>query len=116
MKAILSPYIDDGFNVYLLRIVKDRLSRRSLFFIENDNNYTFEGKEYTISDIIKSVKLHGQRIYYSNNRLMNYIVYDLSQRFWLMEFNIINNMIGHYYLRYRGEMSNGEFTTKRKRK
>lgn len=36
---------------------------------------------------------------------MNYIVYDLSQRFWLMEFNIINNMIGYYYLRYKGEMS-----------
>ena len=47
---------------------------------------------------------------------MNYIVYDLSQRFWLTEFNIINNMIGYYYLRYKGEMSNGEFTAKRKRK
>lgn len=98
MREIISPFDDDAFNSYLLKYIKARLKKRALLFI---SEYDFEGKKYTSDDIIKSINRSGRKIYFSNTRLINYIVYDISQRFWITEFRDINNAIRKIYCEYR---------------
>lgn len=106
MKSILSPYNDHYFNEFLLKYIKKRLlekcykftkdeEERKYFFEKNSRNY------YTPNDIINTLQLNGRCIYFSNQPLINYIVYDLSQRFWYDELKIINNMVHKIYLEYR---------------
>lgn len=105
MKSILSPYDDFNFNTYLLQYVKKRLTRRykqltkdgddrKYFLEENSRDY------YTPEDLIDSVKLNGRSVYFSNSKLINYVVYDLSQRFWYDEFKHINNTVRKLYLEF----------------
>lgn len=106
MKSILSPYNDHYFNEFLLKYTKKRLlekcykftkdeEERKYFFEKNSRNY------YTPNDIINTLQLNGRCIYFSNPPLINYIVYDLSQRFWYDELKIVNNMVHKIYLEYR---------------
>ena len=97
MREIISPFNDDSFNSYLLKYVKARLKKRALLFI---GEYEFEGKTYTSNDIIKSIKRQGRKIFYSDYKLITYIIYDLSQRFWSNEFRDINNIIRGLYCEY----------------
>ena len=111
MKAICSPFNDDGFNEYLCSYVKDRLKKRSLIFeckykldvkeLDNDNNEIIKEIEFTPDDVIKSIRRSGRLIYFSNRNLINHVVYDLSQRFWYEELKTINNMIYRLNMEYR---------------
>lgn len=104
MKYILSPYNDDSFNRYVLKLIRRELRRKSIPFIsENKTLYKMDNKEYTPNDIINSLILVNNKIYFSNNKLVNYAVYDLSQRFWYDTLNTANNMIRNLYLQYRGD-------------
>jgi hypothetical protein len=68
---------------------------RKYFLDEDSRDY------YTPDDIIKSLKLNGRVIYFSNKELINYAVYDLSQRFWYDTMRDINNIIRKLYLEYK---------------
>ena len=70
--------------------------------------YKLDGldKEYTIDNIIDSLKLDNRMIYFSNKRLVNYIVYDLGQRLWYDVLNSINNAIHSLYIKYKGAVAN----------
>lgn len=105
MKAILSPYNDNIFNKYLLKYIKQRLRDRSSVFIRDDENrqYFLEDSKvgYTDNDIIDSLTLNGKLISFSNKKLVDHAVYDLSQRFWYEEMNRINNEIHMIYLKFQ---------------
>lgn len=58
-------------------------------------------KTYTIEDVINSIKLNKNIIAYNNQAVINYIVYDLGQRFWYDEFKIISSLIPTLYLKYQ---------------
>ena len=107
MKSILSPYDDYNFNIFLLAYIKKRLKQKCFVFTkdEEDRKYFFEKDSrdyYTPDDVINTLKLNGRHIYFSNKQLINYIVYDLSQRFWYDELKHINNMIHTLYIKYKG--------------
>lgn len=105
MKAMLSPYNDNIFNKYLLKYIKQCLRDRSSVFIRDDENrqYFLEDNKvgYTDNDIIDSLTLNGKLISFSNNKLVDHAVYDLSQRFWYEEMNRINNEIHMIYLKFQ---------------
>jgi len=106
MKSILSPYDDHYFNEYLLKYIKKRLLNKCFKFTKDDEErkYFFEKGSrdyYTPNDIINTLKLNGRHIYFSNQALINYVVYDLSQRFWYDELKIVNNMIHKLYIEYK---------------
>ena len=105
MKAILSPYNDNTFNKYLLKYIKQCLRDRSNVFIRDDENrqYFLEDSKigYTDNDIIDSLTLNGKLISFSNKKLVDHAVYDLSQRFWYEEMNRINNEIHTIYLKFQ---------------
>lgn len=105
MKAILSPYNDNTFNKYLLKYIKQCLKDRSSVFIRDDENrqYFLEDSKigYTDNDIIDSLTLNGKLISFSNKKLVDHAVYDLSQRFWYEEMNRINNEIHIIYLKFQ---------------
>ncbi len=105
MKAILSPYNDNTFNKYLLKYIKQCLRDRSSVFIRDDENrqYFLEDSKigYTDNDIIDSLTLNGKLISFSNKKLVDHAVYDLSQRFWYEEMNRINNEIHMIYLKFQ---------------
>lgn len=114
MKSILSPYDDIEFNNFLLQYLKKRLLHRCKVFVKDDEErkYFLEKNSrdyYTPLDVIKSIELvNGRVIRYSNQKLINYIVYDLSQRFWYDEFNHVNNIIHTLYLRFKGKQQSKE--------
>lgn len=110
MKYILSHYNDDQFNLYILNYTKSALLAKSAFTLENDTVYELDDKKYTSKDIIKSLTLLGNKIYFSNNKLINYAVYDLSQRFWYDVLNAVNNKLSYLYIRYKGN-NNVKLTT-----
>jgi hypothetical protein len=112
MKYILLPYRDEEFNTYILKYIKRELRSRSEFTVENNTIYEIDGKKYTSKDIIKSLILLGNKIYFSNNKLINYVVYDLSQRFWYDVLNTVNNKLSYLYLCYKGN-NHVKFTTQR---
>ena len=106
MKSILSPYDDVNFNEFLLKYIKKSLKKKCLVFIrDNEERKYFLDEDsrdyYTPDDIIKSLKLNGRVIYFSNKELINYAVYDLSQRFWYDTMRDINNIIRKLYLEYK---------------
>lgn len=105
MKSILSPYDDKYFNEYLFTYIQKRLLNRCFKYTDSDEDrrYFFEDSRhyYTPNDIINTLKLNGRRIYFSNQPLINYIVYDLGQRFWYDELKNINNIVHKIYLEYR---------------
>ena len=106
MKSILSPYDDINFNNYLLQYVKKRLLRKCRIFTRDDSERRYflnkdSSDYYTTDDVIKSLELvNGKVIRFSNQQLINYIVYDLNQRFWFDELNHINNIIHSLYLKF----------------
>jgi hypothetical protein len=108
MKSILSPYDDINFNTYLLQYVKKVLAKKCRVFIKDDEDrkYFLDEKSrdyYTPEDVIDSIELvNGRLIRFANQKLINYIVYDLSQRFWYEELKHINNSIHSLYLKFRG--------------
>lgn len=112
MKSIVSPYRDEQFNLYLLKYIKHELSVKSRFTLENDTVYELDNKKYTSKDIIKSLSILGNKIYFSNNKLMNYVVYDLSQRLWYDVLSAVNNKLSYLYLRYKGN-NHVKFTAQR---
>lgn len=110
MKVIYSPTEDEAFNEYLVKLIKERLYKRSLFFECNYslvNNHTKETTDFTASDIIKSIKCSGRLVYFSNKKLIKHVVYNLSQRFWYDEFANIQNTIHKIYLEYKRDIQEG---------
>jgi hypothetical protein len=107
MKSILSPYDDTNFNNYLLQYVKKRLAKKCRVFTKDDEERKYfldkDSRDYyTPDDVIKSIELvNGRVIRFGNQKLINYIVYDLSQRFWYDELKHINNSIHALYLRFK---------------
>ena len=106
MKSILSPYDDVNFNTFLLEYIKKSLKKKCAIFTKDDEDrkyflYDDPTKYYTPADVIKSLKLNGRVIYFSNQELINYIVYDLSQRFWYDTIRDINNIVRKLYLEYK---------------
>ena len=106
MKSILSPYDDVNFNEFLLKYIKKSLKKKCLVLTrDNEERKYFLDEDsrdyYTPDDIIKSLKLNGRVIYFSNKELINYAVYDLSQRFWYDTMRDINNIIRKLYLEYK---------------
>lgn len=107
MKSILSPYDDINFNNYLLQYVKKRLARKCKVFTKDDEERKYFLEEnsrdyYTPDDVIKSIELvNGRMIRFGNQKLINYIVYDLSQRFWYEELKHINNIVRRLYLQFK---------------
>lgn len=110
MKSILSPYNDTLFNEYLLKYVKSSLMRRCAVFRKTDEQmkYILNDSDpldyYTPDDLIKSIKLNGRLIYFSNQDLINHVVYNLGQRFWYSELARIHNMIHKLYLEFKGKL------------
>lgn len=106
MKSILSPYDDNNFNEYLLKYLKKYLKKKCTVFTKDDEERKYFLDEdsidyYTPEDIIKSLQLNGRKIYFNNQSLINYVVYDLSQRFWFDCMNQVNNMIHKLYLEFK---------------
>ncbi len=107
MKSILSPYDDVNFNNYLLQYVKKRLAQKCKVFTKDDEERKYFLDEnsrdyYTPDDVIKSIELvNGRVIRFGNQKLINYIVYDLSQRFWYEEFKHVNNIVRRLYLQFK---------------
>lgn len=99
MKSIVSPFDDIDFNKFLLRLCKVRL-KKSIEKIKDNRPYEVFGNKYSTSDILKLLTLRGRVIYFSDSRLLNYLVYDLSQRFWYEDLNFINNAIHYLYLKF----------------
>lgn len=112
MKSILSPYDDTNFNEYLLQYIKKRLKKKSSIFTrDEDRKYFLDEKSldyYTPDDIIDSIELSGRTIRFSNQKLVNYVVYDLSQRFWYDELKHINNLIRKIFFNYQRDAENFE--------
>ena len=112
MKSILSPYDDTNFNEYLLQYIKKRLKKKSSIFTrDEDRKYFLDEKSldyYTPDDIIDSIELIGRTIRFSNQKLVNYVVYDLSQRFWYDELKHINNLIHKIFFNYQRDAENFE--------
>lgn len=114
MKSILSPYDDVSFNEYLLDYIKKRLKQKCFvytkddadrrYFLDEDDPFNY----YTSDDIIKSLKLNGRVVYFSNQALINHAVYDLGQRFWYDELSHINNTIFKTYLDFKRMLINEE--------
>ena len=107
MKSITSPYDDTNFNEYLLNVLKKRLYSRCFVFTKDDSerryylDETDRFKYFTHKDIIESLVLTGKQISFSNQPLINYAVYDLSQRFWYDELRLVNNLIHKIYFQYQ---------------
>lgn len=106
MKSILSPYDDARFNEYLLKYTKKYLKKKCAVFVRDDEDRKYFLDEnsrdyYTPEDVIKSLALNGRVIYFSNQKLINYIVYDLSQRFWFDCLRHVNNIIHKLYLEFK---------------
>lgn len=107
MKSILSPYDDINFNNYLLQYVKKRLLCKCKVFAKDDTEHKYfldkNSKDYyTQDDVIKSIELvNGRIIRFGNQRLINYIVYDLGQRFWYEELKHIANIIHTLYIKFK---------------
>ena len=107
MKSILSPYDDVNFNNYLLQYVKKRLAQKCKVFTKDDEERKYFLDEnsrdyYTPDDVIKSIELvNGRVIRFGNQKLINYIVYDLSQRFWYEELKHVNNIVRRLYLQFK---------------
>ena len=114
MKSILSPYDDVSFNEYLLDYIKKRLKQKCFVFTKDDADRRYFLDEddplnyYTSDDIIKSLKLNGRVVYFSNQNLINHAVYDLGQRFWYDELSHVNNAIFKTYLDYKRMLLNEE--------
>ena len=112
MKSILSPYDDTKFNEYLLQYIKKRLKKKSSIFTrDEDRKYFLDEKSldyYTPDDIIDSSELSGRTIRFSNQKLVNYVVYDLSQRFRYDEFKHVNNLIRKIFFNYQRDAENFE--------
>ena len=106
MRSIISPYYNDNFNKYLLSYIKKSLKKKCDLFSKDENEIKYyidedsPSKFYTQGDIIKSLVLKNNVIYFSNMKLINYAVYDLGQRFWYNEINAINNMVSKIYFDY----------------
>lgn len=115
MKSIFSPYNNRSFNKYLLKYVKARLRRRCIVYFmdeddkkylldeEKDNDDKGETKEYSVDDVINSISLIGRVICFTNQKLINHIVYDLGQRMWYEELKHINNILPTLYLRFNSK-------------
>lgn len=106
MKSILSPYDDARFNEYLLEYAKKYLKKKCNTFVRGDEDRKYFLDEnsrdyYTPDDVIKSLALNGRVIYFSNQKLINYIVYDLSQRFWFDCLKYVHNIIHKLYLEFK---------------
>lgn len=101
MKAIFSPISDDDFNKFLLTVCKSRISK-SISSIKENRPYELDGKKYSANDVLDLLVLRNRTIYFSNNKLLNYIVYDLSQRFWYEDLKHINNMIYLLHIKFNG--------------
>lgn len=103
MKSILSPYDDSQFNEYLLQYLKRRLKKHVSMIKNEDRKYYLDGSRnyFTPEDILESLGLNGRVICFSNRDLINYVVYDLSQRFWYDEMKNTNNLIYRLYLEYK---------------
>lgn len=113
MKSILSPYDDVAFNEYLLTYIKKRLTQKCFVFTKDDTErrYFLDDNPmnyYTSDDIVKSLKLNGRLVYFSNQELINHAVYDLSQRFWYDELKHINNAIHRIFLDFKRMALNEE--------
>lgn len=106
MKSILSPYYDEEFNYRLYKLIKRCLRQKVCLFEEDTElKYSLDGKDYTAADLIKSVSVIGRQIFYNNQKLVNYAVYDLSQRFWYDIFSSVNNIIPTLYIKYKGALA-----------
>lgn len=105
MKAIMSPYHNVKFNNCLVKYIQHALKLRSKVFLSDDEIKVYKlpisDKTYTIEDIINSIKLNKNIITYGNQSVINYIVYDLGQRFWYDEFKTISSLIPTLYLKYQ---------------
>jgi len=111
MKSILSPYDDIVFNEYLLNYIKERLRRKCFIFTKDDTERRYFLDDdplnyYTYDDIIKSLRLNGRQVYFSNQALVNHAVYDLSQRFWYEELKHVNNIIYKIFLDFKRTLCN----------
>lgn len=114
MKGVMSPYNDEGFNSFLYLCCINRLRQKACKF--ESFSFEFEGTKYTLEDIIKLLKHNGRSIYFSNQKIINHLVYDLGQRFWCEVLRDVNNLIRWLYLRYNGEKAeNDKSTFKRQR-
>lgn len=110
MLAIYSHYKDKNFNKHLYELCINNLNKKIKLY---DCTYNFNDKTYTMNDVLNTLVLDNNKIYYNNRSLINYIVYDLSQTFWSDQLNAINNMLGKLYLEYRREYD--KFISQQKR-
>ena len=114
MKSIMSPYNDEGFNKFLYRCCLNRLRCKALHF--ESFSFEFNNNKYTLEDIIKLLKRKGRCIYFSDQKVINHLVYDLSQRFWYEVLKDVNNLVRWLYLQYKGaKAENDKSTFKRQR-
>lgn len=120
MKSITSPYDDICFNEYLLKYIKKRLKKKCIIFTKDgeERKYFLDENSrdyYTSDDIIKSLALNGRQIYFSNQALINYAVYDLSQRFWFDELKNVNNIIRKLYMLFRAHNDNRTISVQKRK-
>ena len=113
MKSILSPYDDIYFNEYLLNYTRNQLKKKCMMFTKDDTErkyYLDDSRNYfTHVDIIKSLQLvNGRELKFVNQSLINYAVYDLSQRFWYDELKNISNIIHRIYFQFKQLVSTEE--------
>lgn len=110
MLSIYSHYKDENFNKHLYKLCISTLNKKIKLY---DCTYNFNNKTYNTNDVLNTLTLNNNKIYYRDRSLINYIVYDLSQKFWLEQLNIINNMLGKLYLEYRRDYD--KFISEQKR-
>jgi hypothetical protein len=106
MKCIVSPFDDIHFNEFLLQYVKKYLKEKCRIFTKDSSERKYHPDEksrkfYTHKDVINSLILEGRKIKFSNNELINYIVYDLGQRFWYDALKNISNLIYRIFFEYK---------------
>ena len=103
MKCLVSPYNDTLFNKQLYKYCKTLLKKHA-YHIKDNHEYEFDNNKYSVADVIDTLSIKGRTIYYSNRNLINYIVYDLSQRFWYTVLRDVMNIVSKLYLEYRGKL------------
>lgn len=123
MKSILLHYNDDEFKQFILEYTRSFALRKCTTYFKDEEIKEFSldeeddsASKYTISDIVKTIAIVNNSIRYTNQQLVNHLVYDLGYRVWYDIFNYINNALPTIYLKYKGTAQSNQLRREDQRK
>ena len=87
------------FRVFLLRRLKEDLTRSSFFFTQE---FLFHGKVLTISQCIQSLVLRKGRVESSLYIAIKHLIYNLRHLYWKDIFDHYRQVIPSLYLKFCG--------------